>query len=60
LTKDDTVTGSPTEQNGVGGIHGRGQELGLFVDVFEVVLLTTVPASVSTTTQRRSSGSDAY
>lgn len=43
FTKDDTVAGSPAQQDGVGGVHGSNEELRLLEDVFEVVLFTTVP-----------------
>lgn len=43
FTEDDAVTGGPAQQDGVGGVHGGSEELGLLVDVFEVVLFTTVP-----------------
>lgn len=42
LAKDDRVTGGPTEEDDVAGVETGGQELGLAVDVLEVVLLTTV------------------
>lgn len=44
LAEDDAVACGPAKQDGVGREHGRGEELGLGVDVFEVVLLTSVPA----------------
>lgn len=42
LAEDDAVAGSPAEQEGIGGEHGCGQELGLFVDVLQVVLFAAV------------------
>lgn len=42
LAEYDTVTGGPSEQNSIGCEHGGGQELGLLVDIFEVILLASV------------------
>lgn len=57
LAKDDTVTGRPTQQDGIGRVHGRHQELGLLEDIFEVVLLSTVLGNSSTPFQIDSSTS---
>ena len=45
LAEDDRITPSPTQQYHIGRIHGRGQELGLSVDVLEVVLFAPVPGN---------------
>lgn len=42
LAEDDGVTTSPTEQDDISSVQTSGQELGTAIDVFEVVLLTTV------------------
>lgn len=42
LSENDRVGGSPTEEEDVGCKHGGNEELGLSVDVLEVVLLSTV------------------
>lgn len=43
FTENDTVAGGPAQQDGVRGVHGSSEELGLLEDVFEIVLFTTVP-----------------
>lgn len=47
FTKDDRVTGSPTQEDNIGGVHARHEEAGLAVDVFQVVLLATVLGETS-------------
>lgn len=43
LAEDDAVTRSPAEEHSVRGEHGRGEELGLGVNIFQVVLFTAIP-----------------
>lgn len=43
LAKDDRVSRGPAHEDDVKGVHGSDQELGLAVDVLEVVLFTSVP-----------------
>lgn len=47
LSKDDTVARSPPEQDGIGSEHGRGQELWLLVNIFEIILLASISNQVS-------------
>lgn len=42
FSKDDRVTGSPTEEDDVSGVETSDEELGLSIDVFKVVLFTTI------------------
>lgn len=48
LSKDDRVSRSPAHENDVKGVHGGDQELGLAVDVLEVVLFTSVLGNTGT------------
>jgi hypothetical protein len=48
LAKDDRVSRGPTHEDDIKGVHGGDQELGLAVDVLEVVLFTSVLGDTGT------------
>lgn len=43
LAEDDAVARGPAKEHSVGSKHGRGEELGLGVNVLQVVLFAAIP-----------------